>query len=107
MCQAVLCRTCHAEQRRGCPLCTQPLDYRACWREVDAYLGTRIRWPPDSGNETSLREAASMLGEPDPAKALRQRFARKPGLIAQILTEIFSLSGYDDDDVREAQSAGN
>lgn len=43
----------------------------------------------------------------DPAMIVRQRFTRKVGLIAQIAGEIMAISGFDADDVREANAAGN
>lgn len=46
-------------------------------------------------------------GIADPAMALRQRFRHKPGLLGQIAGEIMAISGFDDEDVREAQAAGN
>jgi hypothetical protein len=36
---------------------------------------------------------------------LLQRFVKKPGLIAQLAGQIMSLSGFDDEDVRDALSA--
>ena len=57
--------------------------------------------------EPDVRAAASSMGIRDPAEALRMRFSKKPGLLGQITAEIFSLSGYDDEDVREAQAASN
>jgi hypothetical protein len=54
-----------------------------------------------------LLQAAKTLGIADASEALRQRFSRKPGLLGQIAGEIMSLSGYDDEDVREAAAAGN
>jgi hypothetical protein len=52
-----------------------------------------------------LHGAAKQMGLVDPADALRKRFRAKPGLIDQIAGEIMSLSGYDEDDVREADAA--
>lgn len=53
----------------------------------------------------SLVEAAQSKGIVDPAVIVRARFAHKPGLLAQIASEIMSISGYDDDDVREVDAA--
>jgi hypothetical protein len=36
-----------------------------------------------------------------------QRFKKKPGLITQLATQIMALSGFDDEDVRDALSAKN
>lgn len=52
-----------------------------------------------------LRAAARQLGIVDPADAVRTRFAHKPGLVTQIAGEIMSVSGYDDEDVREVDAA--
>jgi hypothetical protein len=42
-----------------------------------------------------------------PEAVLLRRFAKKPGLIAQLATQIMALSGFDDDDVRDALGAKN
>lgn len=52
-----------------------------------------------------LHAASKQIGTVDPADAVRIKFKHKPGLIDQIAGEIMSLSGYDDDDVREADAA--
>lgn len=44
---------------------------------------------------------------PDPAEALRARFAYKPGLIDQIAGKVVEISGYNDKDVKEVKAAGN
>jgi Phage XkdN-like tail assembly chaperone protein, TAC len=45
----------------------------------------------------------AVLGQfADPADALRNRFAFKPGLIDQIASQVTKASGYDDDDVEDA-----
>jgi hypothetical protein len=51
--------------------------------------------------------ATKERGLADPASLIELKFKRKPGLIQQLVVEILSLSGYDDDDVREVQAAGN
>ena len=38
---------------------------------------------------------------------LKHRFRRKPGLIDQLAGRIMDLSGYDEEDVREAEAAKN
>jgi hypothetical protein len=40
-----------------------------------------------------------------PEAVLLQRFVKKPGLIAQLAGQIMALSGFDDEDVRDALSA--
>jgi hypothetical protein len=52
-----------------------------------------------------LRAAARQLHAIEPGVLVRTRFAHKPGLLAQIAGEIMSISGYDDDDVREVDAA--
>jgi hypothetical protein len=52
-------------------------------------------------------EAANQRGLADPASLIELKFRRKPGLVQQLVVEILSLSGYDDDDVREVQAAKN
>lgn len=52
-----------------------------------------------------LRTAAKQLNAIEPGMVVRSRFAHKPGLLDQIAGEIMSLSGYDDDDVREVDAA--
>lgn len=67
--------------------------------------------------DPDLTEAAGAKGvqqsaDPSygPMQILRWRFRHKPGLIDQIAGEVFDLSGYDEEDVREAKevrAAGN
>jgi hypothetical protein len=42
-----------------------------------------------------------------PEALLQKQFAKKPGLIAQLANQIMALSGFDDEDVRDALSAKN
>jgi hypothetical protein len=42
-----------------------------------------------------------------PEALLQTQFRRKPGLIAQLANQIMALSGFDDEDVRDALSAKN
>lgn len=49
-----------------------------------------------------LAEIAASKGVREPVDVLRDRFKKKPGLLGQISAEIFDLSGYNDEDVREA-----
>lgn len=58
--------------------------------------------------EPDLREICRMKGAPEhvdpdvaPLQLLKHRFRTKPGLIDQIAGEVMSLSGYDEDDLRE------
>jgi Phage XkdN-like tail assembly chaperone protein, TAC len=62
----------------------------------------------------NLAEIARKKGVPesaDPSSAsilvLKHRFRRKPGLIDQLAGRIMDLSGYDEEDVREAEAAKN
>lgn len=57
--------------------------------------------------DPDLRVVAQQVGIADPAMALRKRFAFKPGLVSQIASRVLELSGFDDEDVREAAAAGN
>lgn len=58
-----------------------------------------------------VREAANKQGVADPRIALKQRFAQKSGLIGQIVGEVLDLSGYNENDVQDADrsvsAAGN
>ena len=56
--------------------------------------------------EPDIEAIAEQQGKP-PEGILLKRFAKKPGLIAQLATQIMALSGFDDDDVRDALSAKN
>ena len=55
----------------------------------------------------NLKEMAKRRGVAAPEEALRMRFALKPGLLGQIAGEILSLSGYDDEDLRDPTTVGN
>ncbi len=50
---------------------------------------------------------AKQKGDVDASTTLKRRFSHKPGLIGQISGEIMSISGYDDEDVREVDAAKN
>ena len=52
-----------------------------------------------------LRAAAKSMKMIDPAIGVRTRFSHKPGLVTAIANEILSISGYDDDDVRDLETA--
>jgi Phage XkdN-like tail assembly chaperone protein, TAC len=65
---------------------------------------------PDVREAARLLHAQGALPTNDAAAAVRIRFQNKPGYIAQISGEIMSLSGFNDDDVTEAEAvdaAGN
>lgn len=52
-------------------------------------------------------EAIAEQQAKQPEAILLKRFAKKPGLIAQLANQIMAVSGFDDDDVRDALSAKN
>jgi hypothetical protein len=54
--------------------------------------------------EPDIQAIAEQQGKP-PEAILLKRFARKPGLVAQLSAQIMALSGFDDEDVRDALSA--
>jgi hypothetical protein len=56
--------------------------------------------------EPDIEALAEQQGKQAEAILLK-RFSKKPGLIAQLATQIMALSGFDDDDVRDALSAKN
>lgn len=51
-----------------------------------------------------LPDLASRQGLRDPATLLQRRFAYKPGIVAQVASQIMAISGFDEEDV---QAAGN
>ena len=51
-----------------------------------------------------LAEIAASVGSQDTAEVLKRRFAYKPGLIDQIANEVLTVSGYNDDDVRDVSA---
>ena len=55
----------------------------------------------------NIAQVAQDKGIADPATLIELKFRRKPGLVQQLVVEILSLSGYDDDDVREVQASRN
>ena len=57
--------------------------------------------------EPNVTHAAQQRDIADPATLIEAKFRRKPGLVQQLVVEILSLSGYDDDDVREVQASRN
>ena len=56
--------------------------------------------------EPDIQAIADQKGK-QPEAVLLQRFVKKPGLIAQLAGQIMALSGFDDEDVRDALSAKN
>jgi hypothetical protein len=52
-----------------------------------------------------IRAAAKEKGMVAPEEWVRIRFRRRPGLLTQIAAEVMSCSGYDEDDIREADAA--
>lgn len=52
--------------------------------------------------DPDLLAAAQQKGIENPVAAVRNRFAYKPGLVGQIAGEIMSISGFDDEDLRDA-----
>ena len=75
--------------------------------------GRRARGPADEN--TNLRIVAAGTADPapeavaqatgiaDPTTAFKAWFRRKPGLITQVADAILDLSGFNDDDVRDAR----
>jgi hypothetical protein len=49
-----------------------------------------------------LLEAARRMGIADPRQAVKLRFQHKSGLVGQIVGEVLDLSGYNENDVRDA-----
>jgi hypothetical protein len=74
--------------------------------EIDE-VEANLRIVLEGTHKPDLREIAKQKGDVDPAETLKRRFSHKPGLIGQISGEIMSISGYDDEDVREVDAAGN
>jgi hypothetical protein len=48
-----------------------------------------------------LKAIADGIGTQDVGEVLKRRMAHKPGLIDQIASEVLTVSGYNDDDVRD------
>jgi XkdN-like tail assembly chaperone len=60
--------------------------------------------------DPDIKEATRILNEQgrfsgDPVDALRAKFQPKPGYIAQLAGQIMTLSGFNDEDVRDAERA--
>jgi hypothetical protein len=56
--------------------------------------------------DPDIQALAEQQGK-QPESILLKRFVKKPGLIAQLAGQIMALSGFDDEDVRDALSAKN
>jgi len=54
-----------------------------------------------------IRELAARQGLREPKDLVLRRFANKPGLLLLISDKINEVSGFNEDNVREAQAAGN
>jgi hypothetical protein len=52
--------------------------------------------------EPDLVAAAQTKGIADPSVIVRHRFRRKPGLVDQLANEVYAISGYEDEVVRDA-----
>ena len=52
--------------------------------------------------EPDLVEAAQKKGIADPSIIVRHRFRAKPGVVDQLANEVYAISGYEDDVVRDA-----
>ena len=74
--------------------------------EIDE-VEANIRIVLEGTAKPDIVEIAREKGDVDPADTLKRRFRHKPGLIGQISGEIMSISGYDDEDVREVDAAKN
>lgn len=71
---------------------------------------TNARIVAEGTVEPDLVDLCRQRGLADPAMLVRMKFRRKPGLMLQLSGEILSLSGFDDDDIRESKevlAAGN
>ena len=71
--------------------------------EIDE-IAANLRIVVEGTVTPDLKVIAKQQGIIDPADALKLRFGRKPGLLGQIAGEIMSVSGYDDEDVREVDA---
>jgi hypothetical protein len=77
--------------------------------EVDEYR-VNLEIVVEGTLDPDIRAAAQQLAEEgrgpgDPVDALRAKFQSKPGYIAQLAGQIMTLSGFNDEDVREAEKA--
>ena len=77
--------------------------------EVDEYR-VNLEIVVEGTVDPDLRSAARQLheegrGPADPVDALRAKFASKPGYITQLGAAIMTLSGFNDEDVRDAEKA--
>lgn len=77
--------------------------------EMEANLRMAVESLIDPPIKSGSEEFRTVAGQyfPDPADALRARFAYKPGLIDQIAAKVVEISGYSAGDVKEVKAAGN
>jgi hypothetical protein len=77
---------------------------------AEAAFQANVRIVVEGSVKPDVKVAAGSTGVADPGIFLEQALNRKQGLIDQLAAEILGLSGYDDDDLRDAQevrAAGN
>lgn len=77
---------------------------------ADAAFQANVRIVVEGSVNPDVKAVSSSTGLADPAAFLESALDRKQGLIDQLAAEILGLSGYDDDDVRDAveiRAAGN
>lgn len=77
--------------------------------EVDEYR-VNLEIVVEGTVDPDLKAAAAQLaqekrGPGDPVDALRAKFQHKPGYIAQLAGRIMTISGFNDEDVRDAERA--
>lgn len=78
--------------------------------DADAAFRANVEVVVEGTVEPDVRGLARGRGLADPSVLVEEAFRVKQGLIDQVAGEIMSLSGYDDDDVRdslELEAAGN
>lgn len=78
--------------------------------EVDEYR-VNLEIVVEGTVDPDVKEAARLLHSEgrfptaDPVDAMRAKFASKPGYVAQLAGKIMTLSGFNDEDVRDAEKA--
>lgn len=77
--------------------------------EVDEYR-VNLEIVVEGTVDPDIKAAAAQLakenrGPADPVDAMRAKFASKPGYVAQLAGAIMTLSGFNDEDVRDAERA--
>lgn len=89
------------EQIRSIQRLSRPARQRASAQgEVDG-IKANLGLAAEGTSNPDLDAIARDLGTQDKSDVLRRRFAHKPGLIDQIAQEVLTVSGYDDEDVRD------